>query len=85
MGQEARLRARTEWRLLFLGPGARFLIVLKLVGLHLPSERSEISPHPWALCLWKLSSFLDRQVEEEEEVWTAEMMAVIGWKMTWSE
>ena len=80
------------WRLLFLGPGARFLIVLKLVGLHLPPERSKISPHPWALCLWKLSSFLDRRVQakevestkEEEEVWTMEMMAVIGWKMTWS-
>ena len=24
-------------------------------------------------------------VEEEEEVWTMEMMALIGWKMTWSE
>ena len=23
--------------------------------------------------------------EEEKEVWTVEMMAVIGWKMTWSE
>ena len=81
------------WRLLFLGPGARFLIVLKLVGLHLPPERSEISPHPWALCLWKPSSFLNRRaradearsVEGEEEVWTVEMMALIGWKMTWSK
>ena len=57
---------------------------MKLVGLHLPPERSEISPHPWALCLWKLSSFLDRQVEEEEEVWTVEIMAMIRWRMTWS-
>ena len=68
------------WRLLFLGPNARFSIVLKLVGLHLPPKRSEISPYPWALCLWKPSSFLDRQAEEEEEVWTVEMMALIRWK-----
>ena len=81
------------WLLLFLGPGARFLFVLKLVGLHLPLEKSEISPHPWALCLWKPASFFNRQaradearsVEGEEEVWTVEMMASIGWKMTWSE
>ena len=81
------------WRLLFLRPGARFLIVLKLVGLHLPPERNEISPHPWALCLWKPSSFLDRWArtneaglaEVEEGVWTMEMMASIRWKMTWSE
>ena len=68
------------WRLLFLGPNARFSIVLKLVGLHLPPKRSEISPSPWALCLWKPSSFLDRQAEEEEKVWTVEMMALIRWK-----
>ena len=50
-------------------------------------------PHPWALCLWKPSSFLNRRaradkarsVEGEEEVWTVEMMALIGWKMTWSK
>ena len=81
------------WRLLFLGPGAQFLIVLKLVGLHLPPKRNEISPHPRALCLKKPSSFLDRRAraeeaestEEEQEVWTVEMMAMIGWKMTWFE
>ena len=81
------------WRNLFLGFGARFLIVLKLVRLYLPPERSEISPHPWALCLWKPSSFLNRwaradevgSAKGEEEVWTVEMMALIGWKMTWSE
>ena len=85
--------ARIVWRLLFLASGARFLVFLKLFGLHLPPERSEISPHPWALCLWKPSFFPDRRaraeetesVEEEEEVWTVEMMALIGWKMTWSE
>ena len=94
LGQEARPRPRTEWRPPFLGPGAWFLIVLKLVRLHLPPERSKISPHPWAPCLWKPSSFLDRRArveevesieEEEEEVWTVEMMAMIGWKMTWFE
>ena len=82
--------ARIVWRLLFLASGARFLVILKLFGLHLPPERSEISPHPWALCLWKPSSFLDRRAqadeagltEGEEGVWTVEMMALIGWKMT---
>ena len=91
MRQEARLGARTGGRLLSLSPGARFLIVLKLVRLHPPPKRSETYPHPWALCLWKPSSFLDRRTrvkeaestEEEEEVWTEEMMAMIGWKMTW--
>ena len=86
LGQEARPGALTEWRPLFLGPGARFLSVLKLVRLHLPPERSKISPRPWASCLWKPSSFSDRraQVEEaestgkEEGVWTEEMMAAIG-------
>ena len=81
------------WRLLFLGPSARFLIVLKLVGLHLPPKRSEISPHSWALCLWKPFSFLNRRAradearstEGEEEVWIVEMMALIGWKMIWSK
>ena len=81
------------WRLLFLRPGARFLIFLKLVEIHLRPEWSEISPHPWALCLWKPSSFLDRRAqtdeaglaEGEEGVWTVEMMALIGWKMTWFE
>ena len=66
---------------------------MKLVRLYLPPERSEISPHPWALCLWKPFSFSDRRArveetestEEEEEVWTVEMIAVIGWKMTWFE
>ena len=84
MGQEAKPRAWTEWRLLFLSPGARFLVVSKLVELHLPPRRSETSPHPWALCLWRPLSFLDRRVEEEEEeeVWTIETMAVIEWKMT---
>ena len=90
MEQGARLEAQIVWRLLFLGPSARFLVVLKLVGLHLPLKRSEISPHPWALCLWKPSSSLDwwawaeeaESAEEEEEVWTVEMMASIGWKMT---
>ena len=61
--------------------------------LHLPPEKSEISPHPWALCLWKPSSFLNRRARakeakstgKEKEVWTEEMMAAIGWKMTWSE
>ena len=85
--------AQIVWRLLFLAFGARFLVVLKLFELHLPPERSEISPHPWALCLWKPSFFSDRRaraeeaesVEEEEEVWTVEMMALLGWKMTWSE
>ena len=60
--------------------------------LHLPPERSEISPHPWAPCLWEPSSFLDRWAwaEEaessggEEEVWIVEIMAVIEWKTTWS-
>ena len=64
--------------------GARLLIVLKLVGLHLPFKRSETSPYPWALCLWKPSSFLDQQAEKVEEVWTVETMVMIGWKMTWS-
>ena len=93
MGQEARPGARTDWRLLFLGPGARFLVVSKLVGLYLPPGRSETSPHPWDLYLWKPFSFLDQRAqaeeaestEEEEEVWTVEMMAVTGWKMTWYE
>ena len=93
MGQEAKPRAWTEWRLLFLSPSARFLVVSKLVELHLPPGRSETSPYPWAPCLWKPSSFLDRRTrvkeaestEEEEEVWTEEMMAAIRWKMTWSE
>ena len=66
---------------------------MKLVELHLPPERSEISPHPWALCLWKPFSFLDRRArvdearlaEGEEGVWTVEMMALIEWKITWSE
>ena len=66
---------------------------MKLVGLHLPPERNEISPHPWALCLWKPSSFSDwwaraeeaELAEKEEEVWTVKMMASIRWKMTWSE
>ena len=88
--QKARLGARTEWRPFFLGLGARFLIVLKLVRLHLPPERSEISPHSWAPYLWKPFSFSDwrARAEEaeltgkEEEVWTEEMMATIGWKMT---
>ena len=26
-----------------------------------------------------------KSTKEEEEVWTEEMMAVIGWKMTWYE
>ena len=77
----------------FLGPGARFLIVLKLIELHLPPKRTKISPNPWALCLWKPSSFLNRlaradeasSAEGKEEVWTVEMMALIGWKMTWFE
>ena len=77
----------------FLGPGARFLIVLKLVELHLPPKRTKISPHPWALCLWKPSSFSNRRAwaeearstEKEEEVGIVEMMAVSGWKKIWSE
>ena len=93
MGQEAKSGARTDWRLLFQGPGAVFLVVSKLVGLHLPPRRNETSSHPWALCLWKPFSFLDRQArakkaestEEEEEVRTVEMIAVTGWKMTWYE
>ena len=93
LGQEARPGARTKWQPLFLGLGARFLIVLKLVRLHLPPERSEISPHSWASYLWKPSSFSDwraraekaESTKKEEEVWTMEMMAVIGWKTTWSE
>ena len=60
--------------------------------LHLPPERSEISPHPWAPCLWEPSSFLDRwawaeeaeSIGGEEEVWIVEIMAVIEWKATWS-
>ena len=71
---------------------SQFLVVLKLVGLHLPPERNEISPHPWALCLWKPSSFSDwwaraeeaELAEKEEEVWTVEIMAMIRWRMTWS-
>ena len=62
------------------------------MGLHLPPERNEISPHPWAPCVWQPSSFLDRWacVEEaesiwgEEEVWIVEIMVVIEWKTTWS-
>ena len=92
MGQEARPGARIERRTLFLGHGAQSLITLKLVGLHLPPKRSEISPHPWALCLWQPFSFLDRwaRAEEaesiggEEEVWIVEMMVVVRWKTTWS-
>ena len=92
LGQEARLGARIEHRPLFPGLDAQSLIVLKLMGLHLPPERSEISPRPWALCLWQPSSFLDRwaRAEEaesiggEEEVQIGEMVAVIGWKTTWS-
>ena len=53
--------------------------------LYLPPERSGISPHPQALCLWKPSSFLGRQAEGEEEVWIVEMIALIGWKTAWSE
>ena len=42
--------------------------------------------------IWKPFFSLDRQVRveeaesigEEEEVWTGEMMVVIGWKITWS-
>jgi len=86
LGQEARPGARTEWQPLFLGLGARLFIVSKLVRLHLPPERSDISPHPWAPCLWKPSSFSDwrARAEEaestgnEEEVWTEEMMAELG-------
>ena len=73
------------WRPLFLGPGARFSFVLKLVRLYLPPERSGIAPHPRALCLWKPSSFLGRQAEREEEVWTMEMMSLIGRKTAWFE
>ena len=80
LGQEARPEARIVCRLPFLGPGARPLIALKLVELHLPPERSGISPHPQVPFLWKPSSFLDWRVEEEEEVW----MATMGWIMTWS-
>ena len=66
---------------------------MNFVGLYLPPEMSEISLHPWAFCLWKPSSFLDQRAlaeeaksaKEEEEVWTVEMMTLIGWKMTWSE
>ena len=66
LGQEAKPRAQTKWRPLFLGPGARFSIVLKLVTLHLPPESSEISLYPWAPCLWKPSSFSDRRARAEE-------------------
>ena len=68
-------------RLIFPGPGAQLLIILKLVRLHLPPKRSGISPHPQALYLWKPSSFLDRRAER---VWTVETMAAMRWKMTWS-
>ena len=93
LGQEARPGARTERRPPFLGPGARSLIALKLVRLHLPPEMSKISPHPWASCLWKPSSFSDRgaraeeaeSIGKKEKVWTEETMAVIGWKMTLSK
>ena len=92
LGQEAKLGARIEHRPLFPGLDAQSLIVLKLVGLHLPPERSEISPRPWALCLWQPSSFLDwwARAEEaesiggEEEVQIVEMVVLIRWKMTWS-
>ena len=92
LGQEARLGAQIECRSLFPGHGAQSLIALKLGGLHLPPERGEISPHPWAPCLWQPSSFLGRwarakkveSIRKEEEVWIMEMMAVIGWRTTWS-
>ena len=92
LGQETRPGTRIERRPLFPGHGAQSLIALKLVVLHLPPERSEISPHPWAPCLWEPSSFSDRwaRAEEaksiggEEEVWIVEIMAVIEWKATWS-
>ena len=92
LGQKAKPEAMIECRPLFPGRGAQSLIALKLVGLHLPPERNEISPHPWAPCVWQPSSFLDRWacVEEaesiwgEEEVWIVEMMAVVRPKTTWS-
>ena len=92
LGQETRPGTRIERRPLFPGHGAQSLIALKLVVLHLPPEKSEISPYSWAPCLWQLSSFLDqwaraKEAESsrgEEEVWIVEIMAVAGRKMTWS-
>ena len=92
LGQEAKPGARIKHQPLFLGHGAQPLITLKLVGLHLTPERSEISPHPWASYLWQPSSFLGRwaraekaeSIGGEEEVWIVETMAVVGRKTTWS-
>ena len=92
LGQEAKPRVQVEHRPPFPGLDAQSSIVLKLMGLHLPSQRSEISPCPWAPCLWQPSSFLDQwaraekaeSIGGEKEVQIVEMVAVIGWKTTWS-
>ena len=92
LGQRARPGVQVEHQPPFPGLDAQSSIVLKLVGLRLPPEGSEVSPRPWAPCLWQPSSFLDRWARAneaeliggEEEVQIVEMVAVIGWKTTWS-
>ena len=62
------------------------------MGLLFPLGTSEISPHPRAPCPWKPSSFLGRWARAEEarlivkgeEVRIVGMMAIVGWKITWS-
>ena len=91
-GKKPSLGRRLSVDLFFPGLNAQSSIVLKLVGLRLPSKRSEISPHPWAPCLWQPSFFLDRwarakeaeSIGGEEEVQIVEMVVLIRWKMTWS-
>jgi len=66
LGQGAKPEAQVEHQPPFPGLNAQSSIVLKLVGLRLPPEGSEVSPRPWAPCLWQPSSFLDRWARAEE-------------------
>ena len=87
LGREAKHSARIRHRSLSPGLDARSLTVFELAGLRPSPERIEIFPYPWFPYLWDSSFSLSqwalaeeaKLIEEEQEVWGGEIMAVT-WK-----
>ena len=87
LGREAKHSARIRHRSLSPGLDARSLTVFELARLLPPPEGIGISPHPLVPYPWDSSFSLGRWaqaeevelIEEEQEVWGGEIMAVT-WK-----